>query len=198
MNTFDLTLFHWINHFAGHLPVLDLIMKWIAQYALEIYALLFVIAWFTLPKQEESKRHSLVVAGFAGILALLINFVISHIWYRSRPFVVLPQDSFTRLIPHSVDASFPSDHASGSFAFAAATWGQGPQWVSRTFTIFAVLVMISRIYVGVHWPTDVLASCVVGIVSARIMRKFSRVLHPLTQLGLRIFPFRLHVGKKGM
>ncbi len=193
MNPFDLTIYHAINHFAGSLPIVDFFMRFFAQYALPIYALLFIVAWFSLPKSDENYRHSLVISALAGVLALLLNVLISHIWYRSRPFVVLPKGSFHQIIPHSVDASFPSDHGSGSFAFAAASWGKAPKWISRIFTVLAILVAISRVYAGVHWPTDIIASFIVGNIAARILWKISPKIYPLTTFLLKIFKY----GKKG-
>ncbi|UOF90702.1 undecaprenyl-diphosphatase [Fodinisporobacter ferrooxydans] len=189
LNSFDLTVYHALNHLAGHHPVLDAIMVFFAQYALELYAVLFVVAWFALPKSNSDKRHALMVAGLSGVLALLINFLISHVWFRPRPFVTLAQmhESFTKFIPHSADASFPSDHTSGSYAFASASWGKTSKWVSWAFTSIAIIVMIARVYVGVHWPTDVLASFVVGLVSSKIMWKLSPKIYPLTRIVLRMF-----------
>jgi undecaprenyl-diphosphatase len=187
MNPFDLGVYHFLNHFAGHHPIVDTFMKVFAQDTPLIYAALFIIAWFALPKSEEGKRHALVVSFCSGVLALLINVVISHIWFRARPFAVLPKGSFTQLVPHSNDASFPSDHTSGSFAFASGAWGRSAKWVSYSFTTIAVLTMVARVYVGVHWPTDVLASVIVGIVAGRIMWRFERIVAPLTNFGLRIF-----------
>lgn len=189
MNSFDLYGYHWINQWAGHIPTLDKFMSFIAQYGLELYAFLFVVAWFALPKPEGNRRHALIVAGFSGILALLINVLISHVWFRPRPFVSLSKGSFTQLIPHSIDASFPSDHVSGSFAFAAGSWKNAERWVSYSFTILAILVAIARVYTGVHWPTDVIAGAIVGLLSARIMWAVSPVLTPFTQIGLRLFHF---------
>jgi undecaprenyl-diphosphatase len=189
MQSFDLTLFHLLNNLAGQHPVLDFIMKCFAQYALEMYAILYLVAWFGFPKSDTKRRHALVVSGFAGILALLFNVLISHIWFRPRPFVSLPPGTFHQIIPHSVDASFPSDHTSGSFGFASASWGKNAKWVSRSFTIIAIMTMISRVYVGVHYPTDVLAGLIVGTLSGRLMWKFSRFLYPITSFGLRLFRF---------
>lgn len=191
MNKFDLFYYHLLNNFAGHNPFFDAFFSFIAQYALEIYALLFIAIWLTLPKKQGKQRHALIVMVFTGVLALLINLLISHIWFRSRPFVMLSKGQFTQLIPHSVDASFPSDHASGSFGFAAASWGKSPKWISYCFTIFAVLVGLSRIYCGVHWPTDIIASLLVGVLSSKVVWRFNYLLNPVTYLGLKLF----HYGK---
>lgn len=187
MNAFDTTLYHAINNLSGHWIWFDDIMKFIAEYALEVYAVLFILFWFTLPRSKPASRHALVTAFFAGVLALVINFIIAHfIWNRNRPFVSLGQGHFHQLIPHAADASFPSDHTSGSFGFAAGTWGSN-KLVSWSFTIFAILVMFSRVYTGVHWPTDVLASVVVGILSGWIMKKCSKLLLPITRFGMKLF-----------
>lgn len=189
MNAFDNYLYHAINGLAGKSAVLDHIMAFIAQYALELYAVLFLIAWFTLPRRDEMKRHQLILAGFAGILGLFINALIAHFWYRARPFVVLPKGTFHQLIPHHADSSFPSDHTTGSMAFAAGVQGRSQKWVSISFPVLAIIVMFSRVYCGVHWPTDVLASVVVGILSSLIIRRFSRFLFPITALLLKVFGY---------
>lgn len=189
LNTFDLSIYRLINGFAGHDQIVDAVMVFFAKDALEIYAVLFVIAWFTLPKGDIHNRHALVVTGFSGILALVINVAISHIWFRPRPFAILPKGSYTELISHSVDASFPSDHASGSFGFAAASWGKSQKWIRHSFTIIAAVVMFARVFVGVHYPTDVLAGLVVGILSSRIVWKLSRYLFPLTTIVAQVFRF---------
>lgn len=51
MNSFDNSLFHVLNHSAAHTPILDPVMSFFAQYALEIYAVLLLLAWFTLPRR---------------------------------------------------------------------------------------------------------------------------------------------------
>lgn len=189
MNSFDKFGFHALNQWAGHIPLLDRIMAFTAQYALEIYFVLFVLAWFTLPKPEVGKRHALLIMGLSGVFALLVNLVLSHIWFRPRPFAVLSHGTFTQLIPHPADASFPSDHVSGSFGFAAASYKKSALWVQTSFTFLAILVGIARIYSGVHWPTDVLAGLVIGIISSRLMWHAGAKLQPLTNLALRLFGF---------
>lgn len=189
MDPFDVSLYHAINGLAGHSTLLDDIMKFFAKDALEIYAVMFIMGWFAIARNNIKSRHALVMSGLAGILALCINVVIAHIWFRPRPFTVLPHGSFTQLIPHSPDASFPSDHASGSWAFAAGTYGKAPKLAQWTFTAVALIVMFARVYVGVHWPTDVLGSVVVGVFSGRVIWLLSPVVYPITAYVAKLFRF---------
>lgn len=129
------------------------------------------------------------MAGLSGIVALMINVVIGHIWFRPRPFTVFQKGTFTQLIPHSHDGSFPSDHTAGSFGFAAGSWGYNVKWISWTFTVVAVIVMFARVYVGVHYPTDVIAGMVIGVIASKITWKFSKLVLPLTTLAAKLFRF---------
>ena len=194
--SFDIQGYHLINQFAGHNPFFDKLFALLAQYSLELYIVLFIIAWFTLPKTEAKQRHALLIMGLAGILGLIINVIISHIYFRPRPFMVLKKGTYTQLIPHSPDASFPSDHTTGSFGFAAASWGKTPKWITSSFTILAILNGIARLYVGVHWPTDVIAGMVIGTICGRLLWKFSSLFQPITDFGLRLFHYGSYEFKR--
>ncbi|WP_258110596.1 undecaprenyl-diphosphatase [Alicyclobacillus sp. SP_1] len=189
MNSFDVVLYHFVNNLSGHVAILDAIMIVLAKDAPFLYAALFIVAWFTLPREDSKIRHGLIVSVLAGILALVVNVVISHIWFRPRPFAVLPNGTFHQLIAHSNDASFPSDHASGSFAFAFGVYRRGPIWIRRSFMALAILVAIARVYVGLHWPTDVVAGVVVGLFSSMIAWRFEKYVRWITKIGLRLFRY---------
>ncbi len=198
LNPFDTLLYHAINGLAGHYAWMDSIMIFLANQALPLYAIFFVVAWFVLAKDDRSHRHGLLLAGLSGILALLINALIAQIWFRPRPFVAFSKGTFTQLVPHSMDASFPSDHASGSFGFATASWGRLPRWISIPFTVLAVLVLFARVYVGVHYPTDVLAGFFVGFLASRIVNKLSPFLIPVTTFLMKWVPVGRHTTNTSM
>jgi len=86
-----------------------------------------------------------------------------------RPPFVLPHDSFFIIGPAHNHHSFPSGHTATAFAFAGAlAFGLKDKKMQTALFLAAVLVGLSRIGVGVHWPADVLAGLIVGWGSALI------------------------------
>ena len=83
---------------------------------------------------------------------------------RIRPYDLL---GFSILVPPLADFSFPSGHTSSSFAAATAIYAMNRKWGIVAY-VFAVLMGISRLYLGVHFPTDVLAGAVIGFVMAKL------------------------------
>lgn len=112
-----------------------------------------------IPKRT---RRAGVSALFAmGIGALITNVAVKNIVARIRPY-----DTVTKLIllierQHSF--SFPSGHTCASFAAACALYRTLPRKWGIACIVLAVLIAFSRLYVGVHYPSDVLGGAAVGI-----------------------------------
>lgn len=111
----------------------------------------------------------------AGLVALAIGFassaLIKEITMRPRPFAVLPDVSLLVGAPHSY--AFPSGHTTSAFAAASGALlaanrllGRVPVWGWGMLAL-AATIAYSRLYVGVHWPTDVAAGVVLGLASGR-------------------------------
>jgi undecaprenyl-diphosphatase len=155
----DYTLFHAVNGFAGRVAWVDQLAVWFAQWSPYLMVGLLAVLWFrrrgeaSLPDREAS-----VHAGFAVVLALLVNFAIAAVWSRDRPFVDHPAHL---LVARTTDPSFPSDHASAAFAIAVAVFLYDRRFGTVLLGI-ASLMAVDRVFIGLHFPGDVLAGTLVG------------------------------------
>lgn len=104
-----------------------------------------------------------VMSAVALLSSLLINnYLIKNLVARPRPFVTFPE--LRILIPTPSEFSFPSGHTSGSFAAAAVFYCHLPKKLGVLAILLAGLIGLSRLYVGVHYPTDVLAGALTGVL----------------------------------
>lgn len=130
------------------------------------------VALWLFARPGASRKWKLAAAGglFTSGVALAINRVIAALWFRERPFLAHP-------IAHpwinSHDASFPSDHASASFAIAFAVLFVDPL-VGALFLVVALIVALGRLFIGAHYPGDVGAGLLVGAFSAVLVMRFAR------------------------
>lgn len=110
--------------------------------------------------------------GFTMLVSLLINFLIVNVTLkdlvgRARPYIVNDLiEPLIQMSPKSSNRSFPSGHTSGSFSAMFALYKWVPKKIGIPALILAGLISVSRWYVGVHYPTDVLAGVVVGFISS--------------------------------
>lgn len=108
--------------------------------------------------------------GFLTLGSMLIGFLITNVCLkelvaRPRPYTQIPD--LTILVKEPHDWSFPSGHTTASFAFAFAfCFGLNRKKYSIPIFVLASLIAFSRLYVGVHYPTDVLGGLLVGTLSA--------------------------------
>lgn len=112
-------------------------------------------------------RRAGVCCALALIFSLLMtNVVLKNGVRRVRPYVDL--ESLTLLIRRPSEFSFPSGHASSSFAAGWTALRMLPGRLGVPALVLAVLIALSRLYVGVHYPTDVLAGAIVGVIASEL------------------------------
>lgn len=129
-------------------------------------------------------RKAGVVSAIALLLSLLCtNVVLKHLVARPRPW--LDVAGLIPLVAEHDPNSFPSGHTSAALAAACAWWRTLPaKWMRVGTMVLAVLMGLSRLYVGVHYPTDVLAGAVVGVFCGWAAWKLWGTLEPrLSGLG---------------
>lgn len=199
MNGFDLTILHFINSFAGRSRLLDTIVWHMASDLLlsgGFVMALFWWAWMSNDDQKHSEKREILIF---GLIASVISLFVARVLALCLPFRDRPM--FNPLagvrVPFGTNiqglmswSSFPSDHATLFFCLAVTLW-----MVSRRLGVIAMChavlaVSLPRIYLGIHYPTDILAGAAVGIGVALLAtdkRLRSLIARPVLEC-LRLHP----------
>ena len=141
-------------------PLLDKIMIFITT--LGNGGMIWIAATILLLIPKKTRKVGLMSA-IALLGSLIINNnLIKNLVQRPRPFRTFPELQI--IIPTPSEFSFPSGHTSSSFAAAAVFYRHLPKKLGVPSVVLAGLIGFSRLYVGVHYPTDVLAGVIMGIL----------------------------------
>ncbi len=158
----DESLFRAIN-LAGTNAVLDSLMAFVSAIALP-----YVLPFLAFPLWWKGRRELAFDLLVLLVVVIVVTEALKYAVGRPRPCDVLP--AVNLLTPSAcaaeADPAFPSGHASRIFAVAALL-SLAFKWSVRlgSFAV-AVLTGLSRIYLGVHWPSDVLGGAALGVVLA--------------------------------
>lgn len=117
-----------------------------------------------------TRKPSLMIRAYgAALVAFLINVLIGFIRFRPRPFVVHPD--IIKLVDVSpLKKSFPSGHTTVAFAIAMTIFFWNKKWGVAAL-VLATLIGLSRVAVGVHYPSDIIGGAVLGFGIALLIRK---------------------------
>lgn len=174
----DVPLLHALNGLAGRSAALDATMIVLAKYSPVVLAAVLVALWLTwrLRNQREA-----LLAGIASLIALGLGQIVGMLFPRERPYLT---HHVTLLVPHAPDTSFPSDHTTLAFAIAALAWRHDRR-LGGVLIAFGILVAVARVYIGAHYPTDVLGGAALGSIVAILVDGAARrrsVARPLDAL----------------
>jgi undecaprenyl-diphosphatase len=185
----DSRLFLVINGWSGHSRLLDAIFKGLANdYFLLISFCLLLVFWWFGTRDKVSREHmqrsiliALIGIGFSnGLVGIINQFV-----FRIRPFNVFPEGSVNLLFYRPTDSSFPSNFASVLFAIAVAIFLNNRKRGTVLLAI-AALGGLSRVYVGVHYPLDIIGGAAVGTVATLLAYGVGKLIEPLIAFVLKM------------
>lgn len=139
-------------------PVLDDIMIFITT--LGNGGMIWIAATVLLLIPKKTRKVAIISA--VALLGSLIinNHLIKNLVQRPRPYMTFTD--LRILIPTPSEFSFPSGHTSSSFAAASVFYTNLPKKIGVPAVILAGFIGLSRLYVGVHYPTDVIAGMLMG------------------------------------
>ncbi len=192
MEVIDWSLFHALNTGVATRDWLEDPVTAFAGLAVPLYAAATVALWFLARPYGDRRWKRACLSGLtAAAIAMGANQLISHLWERPRPFTA--HGALTHLLSApSPDPSFPSDHAAVAVAIAFAVLA----FSRRTGLLFlsaATLIGLSRVALGMHYPSDVLAGMLIGWAAAalvthlgtpwieRLVSLLSRISDPLLE-----------------
>ena len=158
----------WEFAFLGWLQgmrsaVLDAVMVFFSS--IGNYGLIWIAVSACFLISKKHRRRGVLLLSALAITTLAGEFVLKKIVCRNRPFVTEP--AFILLIPEPSGFSFPSVHTAAAFCAVSVLW----KWrrkAGAAALIPALLIAFSRMYLYVHFPTDVLGGIVLGVVCALV------------------------------
>ena len=120
----------------------------------------------------NSTRDILLYGIYAGIIGLVINYLIGLVYFHPRPFVI---GLGTQLFQYPADTSFPSDHTTFMVSIALMFfYFKETRIYGVIFLILGLIGGFARVFSGVHFPLDILGSIIVSIISTLIIYQFRR------------------------
>jgi len=169
--------FEGVNDVAQATPWLHAPALAFAEYGVAGFALLLLAGWWLARHRDHLTMTRSLLAPLAVLVAVGLNQPIVNTVREARPYTALPKSLV--LVSHSTDFSFPSDHAVMAGAVAAGLWLVDRR-LGLVAAALAVLMAATRVYVGAHYPGDVLAGLALGAAVAFVfVRLFSPLAKPI-------------------
>ncbi|MFC5907868.1 phosphatase PAP2 family protein [Streptacidiphilus monticola] len=172
-------LYTWFQQQAQTSPAwFDDLISWYASYGLGLYALMMIWCWWRARQARDPRAMAMALfVPVAVVAAYVVNDIVKSMFTEVRPCQAIAGEITLQPCPGVGDWSFPSNHSAIAAAAAAAIW-----LISRRLGIIASLLALvmafSRVWVGAHYPHDVIVGLVVGAVVGALVELLARRFAP--------------------
>lgn len=164
----DLYLFNLINQFALRWEWFDTLAIAIAKYL--GYVLVFCLLLFLIANFRKYLKM-VIQAIIASVLArfAVVTFI-RWLLPRPRPFI----NNSVNLLFENNGSSFPSGHAAFFFALSFIVYLYNKK-IGALFFLATILICLARVFAGIHWPSDILAGAIIGLLTALVIKKGAKL-----------------------
>lgn len=164
----NLFLLRAINGLAHKSMFFDKVMIFSSKYITYIYGvILFFYLIYSVIKNNSKLKQMSISTLILLLINLLISYIIGKIYFVPRPFV---NNNVNLLYPHKLTSSFPSSHAIGVMSIALGINNKIKKF-GFILILVSIIVGISRVYVGHHYPSDVIAGFIIAFLNNYIYQK---------------------------
>ncbi|MCX4426076.1 phosphatase PAP2 family protein [Streptomyces sp. RLB3-17] len=175
----DGSLFTTVTDFARDTPWLNTPIELWTNAGLGVFAVLMLMGWWNARHRDARSMALALAAPVAVVAAFAVAEVAKKLVAEVRPCYSLPHAYLVDACPARTDYAFPSGHSTTAFAAVAALWLLDRR-LSAIAAVFAVLEGFTRVYVGAHYPHDVLGAALLALPVAYLAsRLMSRLATPL-------------------
>jgi len=165
----DTQLFYLLNNLAGQSPLFDDAIVFLAEdFKYVLVALFAVFIIFSQYSNLKKLQIIFVTALSSGIAYFGITKLFRFLYHRPRPFL----DHTVNQLLANDNWSFPSGHAAFFFAVATAVYLYDKKW-GIVFFAATILMTLSRVSAGIHYPSDIVGGAIIGIIIAYIIFRIS-------------------------
>lgn len=169
----DLAIYRAVNAYAGSSPVLDRVVQNIELFTTLLFVGIYGLLWHTPGKIQRHHRATLVLGLVALVAALVLNRTISILLpFRVRPSYAIGANGSLADWSGELEhwSSFPSDHGTFVFAITCCFWLVSRPW-GAVFGLYGLFACLARVFVGVHYPSDIVAGALLGVATTLIINR---------------------------
>ena len=177
-------MIEWLLHLDGQILhwIQELRTDWLTAFFTTVTHLgdggaLWILAGVALLIPKKTRRAGIAVLAALLVTFVVVNLILKPVIARTRPYEVI--EGLRLLVSPAHDYSFPSGHSSSSMAAAVAMAGALPRRmraIGWCAVVLAVMICISRLYIGIHYPSDVLIGAAIGFLCGVAGAKIASII----------------------